>query len=233
MTPHVSDLRWDRLLANELTEGERTEALAHAETCPACTARRAELTAGFAAFANVAPALPRRSPAPGRARIVAAAGAIVAAAAAIVFILHRPSGEPTRTKGGSGPQLMLAAGPRDRVAPVVSGDHVRPGESVQAGYTATHDGFGAVLARDGSGATTAYVPGQGDAMVALPAGTLRSVPGSTILDEVAGAQVVVIVWCVKIQPIASLLAELRASGRITTPAGCTVERVELDVRGAP
>ena len=230
MTSHVSDLRWDRLVAGELTEGEQAEAIAHAETCTACAARRAEITAGFDAFANVAPALPQR--ARRWPRRVAAIGALAVAAAALVLVF-RPAHESTRTKGGSGPQLMLAAGPRDRVAPVVSGDRARPGDSVQAAYTATQDGFGAVLARDGSRATTAYVPAQGDAMVALPAGTLRSFPGSTILDDVVGAQVVVIVWCDTLRPIAPLVRELQATGRVTAPAGCTVDHVELDVRGAP
>ncbi|HSN25772.1 MAG TPA: hypothetical protein VLT45_05785 [Kofleriaceae bacterium] len=228
---HVSDLRWDRLVAGELGEAERAETLAHAAACAACAARRSEIEAGFAAFASVAPALPRRAP---RRRMIAAIGAVVAAAAAVVLLVRmpsRPAGE--RTKGGAGPRLMLAAGPRERVAPVMSGDRVRPGDSVQAAYTTTRDGFGAVLARDGSGAASAYVPADGDAMVALPAGTLRSFPGSTILDDVAGAQVVVIVWCEAARPLGPLVAELRTTGAVTAPAGCTVERVELEVRGGP
>ncbi|HEY6036630.1 MAG TPA: hypothetical protein VIV58_20275, partial [Kofleriaceae bacterium] len=62
MTPHVSDLRWDRLVAGELTDAERADALAHADACAACANRRAEIRAGFEAFATVAPALPRRAP---------------------------------------------------------------------------------------------------------------------------------------------------------------------------
>jgi hypothetical protein len=228
---HVSDLRWDRLLAGELGELDRAEALAHADACPACTARRLEITAGFDAFADVAPALPRRAPA---RTIVAAVGAIVVAAAAVVLVVRAPSGAGgERTKGGHAPKLMLAAGPRERLAPVMSGDRVQPGDSLQAAYTATHDGFGAVIARDGSGAATVYVPAQGDAMVALPRGTLKSFPGSTILDDVVGAQAVVIVWCEAARPIAPLVAELRATGNVTAPAGCTVDRIDLEVRGAP
>jgi hypothetical protein len=228
--PHVSDLRWDRLLAGELTEADRAEVLAHAETCATCAARRGELASGFEAFANVAPALPRRV---SRRRMVVALGAVVAMAAAVILVVRAQPGETTeRTKGGTGPQLMLAAGPRARVAPVVSGDRVQPGDSVQAAYTATRDGFGAVIARDGSGAASAYVPAEGDAMVALPAGRLRSFPGSTILDEVAGTEVVVIVWCETARPLAPLIGELRATGDLTAPDGCTVDRVELDVRGA-
>jgi len=231
MTPHVSDLRWDRLVAGELSDAERADALAHADACAACSSRHAEIAAGFEAFATVAPALPRR--APRWPRVAVAVGAIAVAAAALVVVLRPPAGEATRTKGGSGPHLMLAAGPRDRIAPVVSGDRVRPGDSIQAAYTAATDGFGAVLARDGRGATTAYVPARGDAMVALPAGTLRSFPASTILDDVAGAQVVAIVWCEASVPIAPLVRELQATGRVAPPAGCTVDHVELDVRGDP
>ncbi|HET9988984.1 MAG TPA: hypothetical protein VFQ65_10690 [Kofleriaceae bacterium] len=233
MTPHVSDLRWDRLLAGELADVERAEALAHAEACPACAARRTEIQAGFDAFANVAPALPQRAP---RYRMVASIAAVVVAAAAVVFVVRSPSHPVTggeRTKGGDGPQLMLAAGPRERLAPVMSGDRVQPGDSLQAAYTTTRDGFGAVVALDGSGAATAYVPSEGDAMVALPRGTLRSFPGSTILDDVVGAQVVTIVWCETARPIAPLVAELHATGSVTAPAGCTVDRIELEVRRAP
>jgi hypothetical protein len=225
---HVSDLRWDRLLAGELAEVDRADALAHAETCSACAARRMEITAGFDAFANLAPALPRRAR---PLRFVAAFATVAIAAAAVILVVNRPSNSGgERTKGGTGPKLMLAAGARARIAPVLSGDRVAPGDSVQAAYTATRDGFGAVIARDGSGAVSAYVPAQGDAMVALPRGTLRSFPGSTILDDVVGAQVVVIVWCEAAQPIAPLVAELRATGSVTAPAGCTVERIELEVR---
>ena len=228
---HVSDLRWDRMLAGELAEVERAEVLAHAETCSACAARRTEITAGFDAFANVAPALPRPVP---RRKLVAAIATVVVAAAVVMLVVrtNAPTGSE-RTKGAPGPKLMLAAGARARLAPVSSGDRVAPGDSLQAAYTATRDGFGAVLARDGSGATSAYVPARGDAMVALPAGTLKSFPGSTILDEVVGAQVVEIVWCDAARPLAPLLAELRATSSVTAPPGCTVDRVELEVRGAP
>ena len=67
----------------------------------------------------------------------------------------------------------------------------------------------------------------------VPAGTLQSFPGSTILDDVVGAEVVVIVWCETARPLAPLIGELRAAGNVTAPAGCTLDRVELDVRGAP
>jgi hypothetical protein len=240
MTEHVSDLRWDRLLAGELADSDRADVLAHAEACATCAARRDEITAGFDAFARVAPALPRPAPsgiapsrrASSRKRMLAVGGAVVAAAAAVVLLLRAPSTSTTRTKGGDGPKLMLAAGPRERLVPVASGDLVQPGDSIQAAYTTTRDGFGAVLARDGSGAAAVYVPADGQAMVALPAGTMRSFPGSTILDEVLGMQAVVIVWCETTRPVAPLVAELRETGAVTAPQGCTVGRVVLDVHGA-
>src|SRR4051812_15836152 len=79
---HVSDLRWDRLLAGELAEADRREALAHADACPACTARRAEITAGLEAFVGAPPLVMRRSP---RRWAVAALGVMAAMAAALVL----------------------------------------------------------------------------------------------------------------------------------------------------
>lgn len=94
------------------------------------------------------------------------------------------------------------------------------------------DGFGAVLALDGTGAANAYVPADGDAMVALPAGVDRTFPGSTVLDQVVGTERVVILWCPTSRPLAALLGELRATRDVTAPQGCYVRRVELDKREA-
>nr|MDQ3369864.1 DUF4384 domain-containing protein [Myxococcota bacterium] len=52
---HVSDLRWDRLLAGELAADAKTTALAHAGACAACAARLAVLTRESEAFAQLPP----------------------------------------------------------------------------------------------------------------------------------------------------------------------------------
>jgi hypothetical protein len=258
---HVSDLRWDRLLAGELADLPKTAALAHAAACPACAARLAALTAEQQAFTHRArfvapgPAIrgpgseirgpgpeirgPEiRGPGPRRSRRWAIASssvaAIAAAAIAILVIRARSHDEPgdepgERPKGGA-TSLVLAGGPQGRLAPVASGDRIHPGDYVQAAYTAARDGFGAVLSRDGTGKAMAYVPPGGDTMVALPAGTLRSFPASTVLDAVVGEEAVVVLWCPAPHPLAPLLRELAATGALAAPAGCAVHRAVLDKR---
>lgn len=50
MVDHISDLQWDRLLADELPEEAREAARAHADQCLACASRLRELAAERDAF---------------------------------------------------------------------------------------------------------------------------------------------------------------------------------------
>lgn len=250
---HVSDLRWDRWLAGDLSPEDAGAALAHAEACPACGARMRELAAGRDAFAQRPIALSFAAPRVRRARRWAIGGAVATAAVVMVALRFAAPGQPAepiepaepvergeplraggveRGKGG-GPDLVLAVGRGGAVLRVSTGDAVWPGDALQAGYTAERDGFGAVLALDGAGAAAVYVPAGGDRMVALPAGVERSFPASTVLDRVVGAEHVVILWCPDAHAIAPLLDELRARRRVTAPAGCRARAVVLDKRGAP
>lgn len=215
---HVSDLRWDQLIANDLAARDATSALRHAEGCASCHARFVELREESAAFAS------RPFPwATTRSTRMLAIGALLAAAgiAAIVFVRNSDD-EPTTRSKGVGAKLVLAAGPEGRLTVIASGDVVHPGDYVQATYTAERDGFGAVLARDGNGAAFTYVPSQGTAMVPLPAGTMRSFPESTVLDDVVGSETIVVVWCETQHALADLVIELGAD--------CTAHRVELAKR---
>ena len=228
---HVSDLRWDRRLAGELDAEAKAATDVAIDECPACAARWAELVRDHAGFPQRPPlVLARRR----RWWPVVPVGVLAAAAAVVLVVRGGGDGEGggERVKGG-GASLVVAAGPQGRVAPVTSGDRVRPGDFVQAGYSATRAGFGTVLARDGSGAAMTYVPSRGDAMVALAAGELRSYPESTVLDDVVGEEILIVVWCEAAQPLAPLVAELGTRGDITPPAGCTHRRVVLDKHGGP
>lgn len=252
---HVSDLRWDRLLAGELSGAAADEVLAAAQTCPVCAARRAELMREHDAFAArspfvastplVASSEPERakrtevesngavvSLEPRRSRWWLAAPALLAAAAAALLVLRprEPSVPGERPKGDDGPELVVEAGPRELLEAVATGDFVLPGDYVQAGYTTTRAGFGAVLGRDGGGTANVYVPSSGDAMVALPAGTRSSFPESTELDRVLGEEIIVVVWCERAWPLAPLVAELAAHGDIPAQPGCWHRRVILTKR---
>jgi hypothetical protein len=77
----------------------------------------------------------------------------------------------------------------------------------------------------------AYVGG--DTMVALPAGTERSFPRSTVLDDVVGSELIAIVWCAAPQPLAPLVEELRVTRQLAPRAGCTVRLVALEKRARP
>jgi hypothetical protein len=231
---HVSDLRWDRWLAGELSPDETAQAVAHADSCAPCGARMRELAAERDAFrlrpievSFVPPRSARR-----HTRWLAAAGTALAAAAVVVIVVRGgggQGGDGERIKG-TGVSLVLAAGRAPELIEISTGDAVRPGDSLQAAYTSTRDGFGAVLALDGAGAANAYVPSRGDVMVRLLSGTDRSFPESTVLDRVVGKERVFVVWCELALPLAPLLGELRATGEVTAPEGCTVRGVILDKR---
>jgi hypothetical protein len=233
---HVSDLRFDRWLAGELSTGDAAELTAQAEACATCGARMRELTAGRDAFL-LRPIEVSFAPAPVRSvrrgRWLAAAGAALAAAAVVVIVVRRGGGDEfgERPKG-SGPNLVLAAGRAPDLVAVSSSDVVHPGDSLQAAYSSKTDGFGAVLSLDGAGMANVYVPSRGDAMVALPAGVDRSFPESTVLDRVVGSERVFVVWCEQAHPLRPLVVQLRAAGELTAPDGCHVRRVVLDKREA-
>jgi hypothetical protein len=214
---HVSDLRFDRLLADELAADAAAAVRAEAAGCAQCSERLAELTRGRDAFAQ-RPAFGVAQP-PAR-RWWLAMPAVLAAAAALVLVLRaRDPGESERPKGG-GIELYLAAGPKDHMSSMYLDGKVHPGDYLQAGYTASQVGFGAVLSRDGADHVSAYVPADRDVMVALPAGRYLSFPASTLLDDVLGEEHAIVIWCPSPRPLAPLLRELGARGDITPPEGC-------------
>ena len=205
---HVSDLRWDRLLAGELAKADEAAVLDHAHSCAACGARLAAITDEQRAFAQRPAFRLQRRPATivpiTRRRWQAAAAVALAAATVLLVVRLRPTDAPIERTKGRGPALILAAGNASALEPITTGDRIHPGDSLQAAYTSDRDGFGAVLSRDGSGHAMAYVPASGDAMVALPAGATRSFPARTVLDDIVGSEVVVIVWCQAPAPLAPL-----------------------------
>lgn len=225
MSDHISDLRWDQLLAGELSAEARTEAETHARGCERCKARLAELTAEREAFRFRAPPAALRRPARGLRWTMPIAG--VLAAAAIALLILRPRGEPADEpgelrKGGGTIELLLFAGQPERLTPLLDRGQMFAGDLLQAGYSSPVDGYGTVLSLDGAGNASAYVPAVGTAMVLLPAGERRSFPASTQLDDVVGAETLAVVWCEHPRPIAPLLDELQATRTLARREGCAV-----------
>ncbi len=223
MSGHISDLRWDQLLAGEaeLTD----EAAAHAKECAACKARLAELTAEREAFRFRAPppalAQPKRS-----LRWTMPIAGVLAAAAVMMLVLKVRGGREDElvyegSKGGK-IELMLFAGKPDQLAALTLEDKLFAGDLLQAGYSSPTDGYGAVLSRDGAGIASSYVPAIGDAMVLLPAGERRSFPTSTQLDDVLGSERIAVVWCHRARPLAPLLEELQRTQTIAKIDNCAI-----------
>jgi hypothetical protein len=158
------------------------------------------------------------------------AAALAVAAAAMLFLNTRGSTEDDVIyeggKGGS-VEVFLFAGQPDKLAEV--SDQIFAGDLLQAGYTSPVDGYGAVLSLDASGNANTYVPAVGNAMVLLPAGTRRSFPASTQLDDVLGSERIAVIWCHRAQPLAPLVEELQATSAIAKRAGCAT-RVAAVVR---
>ncbi len=219
---HVSDLRFDRLIAGELDDTAAASVRADASACVVCSTRLAHLTRESELFARRPPLV-----APSRRRMwwIAAPVVIAAAAAVMVFVrTDAPSGE--RTKGPDEPSLIVLTGaPEQRPHVLSSGDRVRAGDYVQVAYSAKRDGFGAVLSRDGAGTTSVYVPADGSVMVPLPAGISAAYPSSTILDDTLGVENLVVLWCDRPLGLQALVAELAANGDVAAPQGCTARRV--------
>jgi len=231
---HISDLAIDRLLAGDLSADARTELEAHTRECDRCASRVAVLTAEHDAFAarNIPIALGRAKKQ--RSRIWLAAPVIATMlAAAVVLLLIRPREHaPTERLKSGETTLLLWAGTPNQLRPVATNDVIHSGEHLQASYTTKRDGVGAVLSIDGAGGAFSYVPATGDAMVALPAGRERPFPGSTLLDDVTGRELIAIVWCEESRPIGPLLAELKAKQDLAAPPGCVVRIVTLDKQAA-
>jgi anti-sigma factor RsiW len=225
MSDHISDLRWDQLLAGELSAESKAEAEAHAKECSTCNARLAELTAEREAFRFRArpPALaqPKRS----LRWTMPIAGALAVAAALLLVLKVRGGGEGEQvyegTKGGK-IDLMLFAGKPDQLTALSVEDKLFAGDLLQAGYSSPADGYGAVLSLDGAGIASSYVPAIGDAMVLLPAGERRSFPASTQLDDVLGSERIAVVWCHRARPLAPLLDELQRTQTIAPIDNCAV-----------
>lgn len=221
MTEHVSDLQLDRMLADEPVDAAARE---HAESCARCVARMRELTAERDAFVLSGPPLPAHRP---RVRWLVPGAAAVALAAALLLWLRGGDREPTTRIKGEGPSLELVVEHDARIVALGAGEPVHPGDRVQAIYSSTRDGFGAVLSIDGAGTISAYVPSQDAVLVALPAGSRRTFPQSTILDGVLGRERIQLVWCEDARPLAPLLDELRATGSLSPRPGCTIRAVEV------
>ncbi len=229
MTEHISDLRWDQLLAGELSAAQREEAETHKRDCARCTARFAKISAGREAFTVP---LAVKAPSRGLRWTMPIAGALAVAAVAMIFLRSRnkteEDGAYDGTQKGGKIELLLFAGQSDQLKPLNVEDKIFAGDLLQAGYSSPADGYGAVLSLDGAGNASTYVPAIGNAMVLLPAGDRRSFPASTQLDDVLGTERIAVIWCKNALPLEPMLAELARAQSITARENCAIRLFAVD-----
>ncbi len=242
----LSNLALDRLLAGELDEGAGAAARLHLDGCAHCGPRFRELEADRDRFRAAPPALSLPAPAadparaPGRASptfALAASGALAAALVVFLQLRARPGGGPAprpddelaRTKGGV--RLGFYVKRQDSVLEGRSGDVVHPGDAVRFSYSSPTAGYLIVVSRDGAGRVSVYYP-DGDTRSAaqLPAGADEVLPGSVVLDDAVGPEVVHGILCRAPVPAARIVETLRTSGETGAISGCTADRLTLDKR---
>lgn len=217
----LSDLRLDELSAGELTESERTEALAHLDGCELCPERLAALDGTRARIggSKLPPLRGRSAP----RRWGPALGVAVAVAAVVsFFVVPRRAPPPTRTKGVSQLGFFVTGAEGTRIG--APGETVHPGDTLTFTVSAAAPTHVAILSRDGAGKASVYHP-----EIAVAAGRGTLLPTATLLDGTLGSERIVAVICDAAVEAEPLRAALAARGELPPlPEGCHAETVTIE-----
>ena len=154
-----SHLRFDRLIAGELSAAEAQSVEQHAIGCSRCGPKLAQMQRQHAEFSKVLPvAIVQRVRERERRmrRSWQLPSALAAAAAVLVWIawpgLTPPSG--VRSKGGT--RLKFYVLHDGAVRPGFDGERVQPGDRLQFAYSSERDAYLAIVSIDASRKATAY-----------------------------------------------------------------------------
>ncbi len=240
--PHCpSDLRLDRLVADELPAVEADETRKHVATCAVCARRVAEARAGFAAFDEVDPrALLASIRARGEARTssrpwarwLAVLVPVAAVSAAVVLTFgHRPlaavdsaplsPGEtlaPGQTRAKGGLALHVYRSVAEHAEEVVSGAVLPSGERLRFVVDLPEAGRVMIVGVEASGSLYAAWPLASE-VASLPAGPQQALPGAIALDATPGRETLYLVHCAGLREAPTCVT----SGPRTPPrcpAGC-------------
>ena len=230
----LSDLRIDRMLAGDLDGGAREQARDHVAGCAACASRVAAFEAARAAtppatdleaIRRIAAAPPARAARRRRRWLWPSLGMALAACAAAVVVAVRPpapeSDDATRTKGGAHLGFFVKHG--DAVRRGGPDESVSPGDLVRFVVSTprpAHLAHLAIIGLDARGAVTVYFPVAGVADT-VDAGTDVELPRATLLDGTLGPETVAAFFCERPVDLTAVRARPRS-----TPAGCTVDRLD-------
>ncbi len=225
MSPHLSELAMDRLVAMHATP----EAAAHAEThlreCEPCRTRLRTIEAahgimgqaGLPSFLGGQPAKPKRERPRWWLPLVAGASAVAVVVSGSPETRRDTSKELIQTKGTIGfiEVYVQRAGIGDAVP--LEGD-VAPGDVLQWVASLREPRFVAIIGTDGAGTTALYYP-PGDAMAQVAAGDRIALESSLTMDAVPGVERLRVVMCREQEPLAEVMAGL--------PEGCSEQRIDV------
>jgi len=194
---HLSDLRFDRLLARELDgTAERDASLAHLAACAACADRYGAFERQATAFADEAArrrlddGIARRAGAAQRRRWSWFGGFTLAAAAACGVLLlarPRPADGDLHAKGSLALEVWVARHGGGAAESLMPGAAVSPGDALRFRATTRADGNVAIASVDGAGAVTMYVPSAAGKLPAVRRGTTL-LDGAIELDGTLGRE---------------------------------------------
>ena len=246
----LSDLVLDQLRVGELGGEAEREALVHLDTCTRCAQRRDQLAEDAGAMEAQMPPLSIETPSedsesqPKRRRSLTAVVGTLAAAAAVVLLIrvavpsqqagvdpgvtHVEESSGTRTKGGFSVDFVVRR--EGRVFEGQTGEVVLPGDALRFSYSSVREGHLAILSVDGAQAVSVYYPATSSAEP-VRSGSQQDLDSSVVLDDTLGRETVFAVLCERSTPIATLKRALeQARDNPRFPAGCEVDRIELDKR---
>ena len=211
-----SQLKLDRYLLGELAEVEAAGVRAHVAGCDACRAALEAMRPEPLPPLRVVP-LPLQRPR--RWPRIAAAAAGLAAAAGVLLVVQRPAGERTKGPGFSLSMYVQHGGDVRLAAP---GEQVAAGDAVRFAVSAPSATYVAVLSVDPRGRASVYFP-LGPSAGMVDAGRDVALPVATRLDDSAGEERVVGLFCSSPVAIEPVRAALQRGGDFV-PDGCQVTR---------
>jgi hypothetical protein len=207
---------------------------AHVDGCGRCTGQLEELQTGSAAFLLQRPAaafvaaLEARRPTRPLLRWSWAALA-APAMAAILLLAVRPEPEPPAVRLKGSPFAVHYNCPhQERSGLAADGQLLHPGDSLRFSYSATTNGYLAILGRDGAGQAMTFHPYGQREPARVEAGEGGWLAGSVVLDEAPGPERLTALFATEPFDLASAVARLQAGEDAGACATCVVETLRLE-----
>lgn len=212
----ASDLLFDQTLAGELSPDEQNQVEAHLEQCHACRNRFTELQRDHRSFRSAVPQFEYFSNARAvsqysRGKVAVTLSALTAAAAVFAIYASRPVAETpwsvpsavTRTKGSSG-SLNWVVRRAGHVLTGRMGQALHPSDQLRFSVRVNQPSYAAVIGVSSQGLPSVYAPSSGEMAFVQP-GEEALLSGAIELDNSAGRERVVAVFCEQSKPTEELL----------------------------